>query len=267
MINEASGLTGGYNKREFGAGPRTYADTVFLDLIKQSSGLLTADTRNLLVADIMSGPGGVGLALLKEHPQHSYYFFDLARRQLEKINNPNSSTVKVQADARLIPVADNMFDLEVARYAVKDLTKEDQPKALLEIFRTLKPGGNFTLADMVAPSVETKYWLNMQHAKKQEFSGRDPSREGICHIPTEDEWIVLLRNVGFDVSVIGRHVSCVTTSDWVKGKQVTAGQLQELNTIILEAPESIRRTFNIREEDSRVRIDYPIIVIKGIKSI
>lgn len=265
MINEASGLTGGYNRRDFGAGPRTYVDTVFLDLIEQSSGLSNVETRKLLVADIMSGPGGVGLALLKEHPQHSYYFFDLARRQLKEINNPDAPTVKIQADARLIPVADNMFDLEVARYAVKDLTKEDQPKALLEIFRTLKPGGNFTLADMVAPSVETKDWLNMQHAKKQEFSGRDLSREGVCHIPTEDEWITLLKSVGFKASTVGRHISHVTTSDWVKGNQITAGQLQELNAIILDASKEVRKAFNIREEDGLVRIDYPIIVIKGIK--
>lgn len=265
MINETSSLTGGYNRRKFEAGPKTYADTVFLDLIEQSSGLSTADTRNLLVADIMSGPGGVGLALLKEHPQHSYYFFDLARRQLEKINNPDASILKIQADARLIPVTDNMFDVEVARYAVKDLRKEDQPKALSEIFRTLKPGGNFTLADMVAPSVETKDWLNMQHAKKQEFSGRDPSREGVCHIPTADEWITLLKSAGFKASTIGRHVSHVTTSDWVKGNQITAGQLQEINTIILNATKKVRKAFNIREEKGLVKIDYPIIVMKGIK--
>lgn len=266
MVNEESGLTGAYNRRDFEAGPKTYGDTVFLDLIERSTGLSNSERGSLLVADIMSGPGGVGLALFKKHPQHSYYFFDLASRQLQKINHPDASIVKIQADARAIfPVADDMFDVEVARYAIKDLTKKDQSNALMQIYRTIKPGGNFTLADMLAPSLETKDWLNKQHAKKQKFSGRDSDIEGVCHIPTEIEWIILLESVGFKASVVGKHVSRVTTSDWESGKQVSTEQLQELNTMIIGAPEEIKTAFNIREEDGQVKIDYPLLVIRGIK--
>lgn len=265
MENETKGLIGGYNQRDFEAGPKTYRDTTFLNLIEQSTGLPNFESKKLLIADIMSGSGGVGLPLLKKYPQHSYIFLDLARRQLFKINDPNTPILKIQADARQAPFSDGVFDLEVARYAVKDLTETDQQRALLEVYRTLKPGGSFTLADMLAPNKETKSWLNKQHARKQEFTGRDSTTEGVCHIATESEWVSLIESVGFSVSIVGKHVSKVTTSDWEKGKQVSKEQLHELNTMILNAPKKAKSALNIRLEGDEVKIDYPIIVIRGIK--
>ena len=204
------------------------------------------------------------MALSKKHPEHLYCFIDLASGQFNKIAGENLKGLKIFGDARKLPATDNVFDVAVARYGIKNLQKEEQPTAVHELFRTLKPGGILVVADMIAPNRSVQDWLNAQHAKKQELSGRS-LHEGKCHIPTESEWIRLLEDAGFQTTVEGYHTSYVTTSDWVRGKQINDKQVQELNTMILNAPFEVQKAFNIHEDSQGVHIEYPVVILKAKK--
>ena len=257
-----SGLVEGYNKRDFDTGPATYTDAVFFGKI--IDGLqLNRLSKGAVVADLMSGPGKVGLAIQESFPNLQYVFVDFAEKQLEKI--PNTENWRVGADVRDLPFAAYSLDRAVARYSIKDLTVNDQPQVLQQIYDSLKLGGIISIADMVSPSEQTKDWLNEQHSLKQVFSGRKPEVEGLCHIPTKQEWIQLLTEAGFKAEVGGYHMSFVSTTDWLKGKQVTEEQLCQLDDMILGAPVEAQEAFNIREEDGLVKIDYPVILLKGRK--
>ncbi len=257
------GLIHSYEQRDFATGPKTYSDERLFDVIDTASGL-KGNRERQVVADMMSGPGNVGLALYARHPEHTYYFIDLANKQLQKISADKLNCIKIQGDIRKLPISDNTFDVAVARYAIKDLPQDEQSIALAEIFRTLKPGGVFVLTDMVSPSDETKSWLNAQHAKKQELSGRQKS-EGVCHIPTEKEWLHVLSQAGFKPVVEGYSTSYVSTDDWVKGKQITSEQASVLNEMIIHAPLYIQKAFTIRNDKGAVTIEYPVVIIKAIK--
>lgn len=252
-----------YERRDFFAGPKTYTDEQFLTMIDRASELDSAHAP-LIVADVMSGPGGVGLALHKKHPEHLYCFIDLATGQFNKIAGENLKGLKIFGDARRLPATDNVFDVAVARYGIKNLQKKEQPTAIHELFRTLKPGGILVIADMMAPNSQVKGWLNAQHAKKQMLSGRS-QYEGVCHIPTETEWIRFLQDEGFETTVEGYYTSHVNTTDWVKGKQVNHQQLEELDAMILNAPFEVQKAFNIYSDADGVHIDYPVIIIKAKK--
>ncbi len=261
---EKTGLESGYERRDFATGPSTYTDAGFSQKIYEATGLADRTTP-AKVADIMSGPGKVGLALQERDPRHRFFFLDLAGGQLSKIS-PDENRFRLVGDARALPLADGYLDIVVVRYALKDLTIDEQPVALKEILRGLRPGGELIIADMVSPEVQgAKEWLNKQHALKQELSGRNPLTEGVCHIPTQSEWVVLLEQAGFHVEMYDSHLSCVTTTDWVKGKQVTVEQLVQLDQMIMEAPPMVKKAFNIRKEDALVKIDYPLVILRAVK--
>lgn len=260
MHKERSGLKVAYDHRLFDKAPPTYTDAEFLNKI-----IAAVDFNSLptpaRIADVMSGPGKVGLVLQKQFPKHHYYFLDFARGQLMKIPGEG----KIAADARALPLAPECLDAVVVRYALKDLTEKEQPEVLKGIFQVLKPGGRLVIADMVAPN-NCQSWLNKQHALKQTFSGRRED-EGRCHIPTTNQWFKMLRKTGFHVELVDDHKSYVTTNDWLLSSQVNEAQLSDLNKTILAAPQDVREAFNIRQEGGLVKIDYPIIIIKAVKPV
>lgn len=222
------------------------------------------------VLDLMSGPGKVGLGLQKRASQHTFFYLDLSRVQLGNISSPSEEGFqdhKIRADAMHLPIHPDSFDRVVARYAVKDIPDAGQLYLLHEVWKTVRPGGIFVLVDMTAPLVKgAKDWLNSHHALKQKFSGRDEEKEGTCLIHTEGEWVRMMRQAGFETKISDRYISHVTTTDWVKGQQITSEQLEIMNENIRSAPEQIRKVFNVSEEKGLVRLDYSVAIIQGRKS-
>lgn len=275
------GLFAAYDRRIFDTGPSVYSDEEFLQKILRATGLENFKGA-ARVMDLMSGPGKVGLAIKDKLFHHEYLFLDRVANQLRKI--PPIDTMRIQGDARHIPLANESVDVVVSRYAIKDLTEREQPGVIDAIARILRPGGVLVVADMVAPISEVKDWLNRQHSLKQELGGRDSRLEGSCHIPTEDEWCELLRAANLQPQTFGFHVSRVDTQSWVSGKQVTEGQLICLNHMILTAPCEAISQFRVQSESHpnwvgdrnltleqvrkagnllKVRIEYPTIIIRA----
>lgn len=265
-----SGIETMYRKRGKGGnfGPPTYTSQEFLQKIAVAAGL-DRSTRPVRVLDSMSGPGLVGTGLQRLTSKHRYYYLNLVADQLAKVNNAEG---RVVGDARQMPFRKGAFRIGVVRYGAKDIREEEKNGLFQKMYDVTARRGRWILADMYAPTVgdairdgQIYEWLNWQHAMKQERSGRNRATEGTCHIPTEEGWLNLFRCAGFKAAVIDHHMSYVTTTDWLKSNQVTPQQLEELNQIILTAPEAARRAFNIREENGLVKIDYPVTIIRAVK--
>jgi ubiquinone/menaquinone biosynthesis C-methylase UbiE len=262
-----------YAGRDFDTGPRTYRDSSFDGKIAQTTGLAEMSA-GVTVFDLMSGPGKVGMNLETRFPDKGIntVFVDLSLPQLKKIP-PDESRGRLLASVDALPFAPEVADVAVARYGIKNFPEEEQLAVLKEIFAVLKPGGTFVLADMVSPDVlGAKEWLNSHHARKHALQSGDPDAEGVCHIPTQDEWIALLREAGFQVDVekVDHHESHVSTTDWVKGKQFPVGKedaaLAAMNETIRTAPPQVKEAFAVEEgDDGKVEITYPVIIIKATK--
>ena len=251
-----------YERRSSDFGPQTYSDTEFAEKIAFAL-KLGSYNEGARILDAMSGPGKLAdmprQLLSGTSPQ--FHFIDLSAAQLHKITQGNP----VVGDVRNLPYQAETFDAVYARYALKDLTADDQVRALAELVRSIKPGGAFILADMYAPSNQVLPWLNKQHSMKQEFSGRNTARVGHCNIRTIPGWIDSLDASGLKASVVLMHLSQVTTTDWQKSNQVNEEQLHQLDKFILSAPTEAVSAFNIRSEGNKVMIDYPICIIRGEK--
>lgn len=277
------GLTGGYDRRDFGEGPSVYSDQSFLEKIISATGLNEEIRTN--IGDFMSGSGSIGLAIRDRFPYNRYFFLDSATLQLHKVAGENNIS-RVAADVREMPIGPESMGTVVVRYGIKDIPEGQQLGVLDQIHRVLKPGGVFVLADMFAPNRRVKDWLNRQHSLKQILSGRNPHAEGTCHIHTQDEWVDMIRYVGFEAKIFDYHVSKVDTASWVRGNQVNRDQLARLNHMILVAPEEAIAAFEIKSESHpglvgkngltreqvanlgeslRVGIEYPTVIISAIK--
>ncbi|MBP9690912.1 class I SAM-dependent methyltransferase [Candidatus Woesebacteria bacterium] len=276
-----TGLIRGYNDRDFAAGPSTYTDSAFLRSIYEVTGIQEANSQ-LMIADLMSGPGKLGLGMKElakgNELNHHFFFLDLALNQLQQIM-PSDTSIRVGADARMLPIENGSLDVVTARYSIKDLPPNDQVTALREIRRVLRPGGTLVIADMVA-FPDTKEWLNKQHSLKQELGGRNPKFEGKCHIPTAEEWLSIVEQSGLKPTIrpftesSPYYYSRVTTKSWLTGKQFSGSdeeqrkKLLKMNRFILSAPKEIVSAFNIRQEQNAgeeiVKIDYPVVLIQAV---
>ncbi len=248
-------------------GPATYRDVPFSEKIANAANL-SPEGPSLRVADFMSRHGKMAAEMQAIAPQHEYTAVAVSSGQLEK--TPDGITTLISDVRGLEGVNSYSFDLGFVRYGVKDIDRSEQLDALESMGRALKDGGTLVIADMVAPE-GTKDWINEHHRQKQLFEGRKIERDGMCHIPTQEEWMTLLADSGFDASVSDIYVSRVKTTDWVNGLQFGTdieeanAKRAEMDRLILQAPDEAKAAFNIREEEGLVKVDYPVIIIRAIK--
>jgi SAM-dependent methyltransferase len=90
-------------------------------------------------------------------------------------------------DMRELPFGNGEFDAVVSSYAIDHLRRAERPKAIAEVARVLKPGGEFLLSII---RVDWKTWL---------------VSPVLAHHPSQDPepWRVLLRDNGFSVQEEG----------------------------------------------------------------
>lgn len=250
--------------------PWFFTDGPWVDIIRQAAGL-NQEQKKPRVLDLMSGPGLLATNLKGLLPKADIVSLDFAFNQLGKID-PAISDKKVQADASVLPFKENSFDTVICRLALKDLTEDTQQRAIREVYRILKPGGSFVIADMVSPPEEAvpngKKWLNRQHALKQEMAGRNPLADGVCHIPTADEYLSLLSRAGFDASIFAQTINWVNTGSWVESRQITEAQRKKIDQFIAEASTDIKEYFKIQSElDNTITLGYPLTIFRALRPV
>jgi ubiquinone/menaquinone biosynthesis C-methylase UbiE len=91
---------------------------------------------NETVLDLGCGPGVYADAVYQHAPKATYYGLDFSAGMLSKHPLPNRL---IQADAQVLPFADNAFDVVMANHMLYHLSDIDA--ALKDIHRILKPGG------------------------------------------------------------------------------------------------------------------------------
>jgi ubiquinone/menaquinone biosynthesis C-methylase UbiE len=124
-----------------------------------------ADTRRWLceqaVGDTLEVAIGTGLNLVHYPPtvhlcglEWSPHMLSVARRRALDVDRPIDLR---EGDARALPFADESFDTVVCTFALCAIP--DQPTALREMARVLRPGGLLLLSDHVESSVRPVRWL------------------------------------------------------------------------------------------------------------
>jgi demethylmenaquinone methyltransferase/2-methoxy-6-polyprenyl-1,4-benzoquinol methylase len=108
---------------------------------------------NVRVLDLCCGTGDMTLALWRNgrNPSAKIVGVDFSRAMLERAHYKTRTMPLrwVEADALQLPFADNSFDLITSAFGFRNLA--DYNAGLREIFRVLRPGGEFGILDFSEP--------------------------------------------------------------------------------------------------------------------
>jgi len=199
-----------------------------LDLITQTAAAVTPDARDLL--DVGCGAGNYTLKLLRHNPTLNVTLVDLSRpmldRALERVAPQTSGTVVAeQIDIRALNLEEHRFDIVIAAAVLHHLrTDEEWRDVFHRVYKTLRPGGGFWIADLVAHSndrIHSVMW--MRYAKYLDDLGGDAYREAVFrYIDAEDTpkslpyQLDLLSSVGFSTVEVLHKNSCFAAFGAVK---------------------------------------------------
>ncbi len=152
------------------------------------------------VLDVGAGSGRAAIGVLLARPQttamgvdiYSGYWGIDENTPERFMRNARIAGVEGRADARAgdmreLPFGDGEFDAVVSSYAIDHLRRAERPKAIAEVARVLKPGGEFLL---MVVHVDWRTWV---------------VSPVLAHHPSADPepWRVLLKEHGFSLEEEG----------------------------------------------------------------
>lgn len=108
------------------------------------------DQRGLRLLDVACGNGLFLETILNTWPKLRADGLDLSPSYTEAARTrlaPWKQAEIIEDMAEAMPIADNAYDIAVSIYLFHELPPRIRPKVLAEVFRVLKPGGLFILAD------------------------------------------------------------------------------------------------------------------------
>jgi len=156
------------------------------------------------VLDLGCGTGTLTLMIKQAHPQAGVTGLDVDREVLALARQKTTrSGVQIAFDEGLawdMPYSDKIFDRVFSSLMVHHMTSENKRRTFLEIFRVLKPAGEFHLLDFDKPH---SIWMcrvaavmrNLEEAAEN-FAGRIPSF-------LEETGFIQVEETGYEASVFG----------------------------------------------------------------
>ncbi len=159
------------------------------------------------VLDLCCGTGDMTLALRRgSNPSSKIVGADFSHAMLQRAGDKSRRTALrwLEADALQLPFADNSFDLVTSAFGFRNLA--DYDAGLREIFRVLRPGGEFGILDFSEPKglMGTLYRIYFKHvlpAIGTWISGvKGPYAylpASVERFPEPEEMLERMRKVGF----------------------------------------------------------------------
>ena len=262
--------------KDFRANIGSYgSNTDFFSKIYEACTLFPSGNKLL---DGMSGPGKLGLAIRTRYNQEmpsgklDLTFNDVRSEALVDLSDQGYRTIA--CDIREIgKYAPNEFDRVVVRYGIKDLPEGQATVALESIYSSLVNGGRIVLGEMAAYTPEGQSGIIQVHGGKQVLAGRDVGTEGMCFIPTIEQWLGYAQNAGFqDVKVTHHDYSIVKVGDWsgqfgkITGDSEMLARMRETIRKQVESnPTFAEETNAHRDSEGEWHISFPIFVLTAEK--
>lgn len=171
-----------------------------------------------------------------------------AERDLNNITTQRGSVESLPFD----PVS---FDVVVSRYSAHHWG--DPQTALDEFRRVLKPGGTFTLSDIVAPEA-----FALDTFLQTIELLRDPSHVRDHRV---SEWVRMFEAAGFTVEVVFRHDLALHFGDWLTRMATPEAHVHAIESLINGAPETVKGAFHLPEQIDSHDFDFTIpgAVLRG----
>lgn len=146
------------------------------------------------------------------------------------------------AEAEKLPFDDASFDIVSCRIAPHHF--DDVRAFCREVARVLRPGGRFVLIDSVAPEDD----------ELDRFINEVEWRRDTTHVRgyRTSEWEAFISDAGLTVDAIEPFQRRFEFDSWTARSRMSDDQRQELEEMMLNAPDRVREYFNVDVRDGRV---------------
>jgi ubiquinone/menaquinone biosynthesis C-methylase UbiE len=172
------------------------------------------------------------------------------------IGNGHQNVEFVQGDAEQLPFTDESFDIVTCRIAPHHFPNVDL--FIKEVYRVLKPGGQFLLDDNVVP--ESKEY--------DQFYNTIEKIRDYSHFRAwkKSEWIQKLEDSGLEVFEWHRFEKMFQFESWCANMKLPESEKNLLTKFILESSDKIKDKFRILIQDEKIiSFNGEAIILKALK--
>jgi DNA gyrase subunit B len=148
----------------------------------------------------------------------------------EMVNLASTRLDKVfQGTVYDLPFDEASFDLVVNREVLHLLPRPEQPVS--EIFRVLRPGGQFIVGQIVPYADEDAFWMFRVFKKKQPL---------LFQMFREEDFRKLLTGAGFVVEKMTEYFLWESIDKWIDTHETTPEHRQQIYRLFYDAPAEVR---------------------------
>lgn len=124
------------------------------DYVKKSSINALKINKHYNVLDLCCGTGDLARVIKKIEPETIVVGVDFSQNMLDIAKSKSSNIQFIHADATKLPFEDNSFDIVTMGFGLRNIPNAE--KAVEEIYRVLKPNGQFLHLDFGEKNVFSK---------------------------------------------------------------------------------------------------------------
>jgi ubiquinone/menaquinone biosynthesis C-methylase UbiE len=170
--------------------------------------------------------------------------------------NGHQNVEFVQGDAKQLPFTDESFEIVTCRIAPHHFPNVDL--FIKEVYRVLKPGGQFLLDDNVVPE-----WKEYDQFYNTIEKIRDYSH---FRAWKKSEWIQKLEDSGLEVFEWHRFEKTFQFESWCANMKLPESEKIHLTKFILESSDKIKDKFRILIQDEKIiSFNGEAIILKALK--
>jgi ubiquinone/menaquinone biosynthesis C-methylase UbiE len=170
--------------------------------------------------------------------------------------NGHSNVEYVRGDAENLPFPDDSFDIVTCRIAPHHFPNVD--RFIKEVYRVLKPNGQFLLDDNVVPEIEEYDQFYNKIEKLRDYSHFRAWKK--------TEWIKKLEESGLEIFEWHRFEKTFRFDPWCANMKLPEPEKNNLTQLIFKASNEIKQKFSILiDHDKVLSFVGEAIVLKAIK--
>lgn len=238
-----------------------------LDSIAQSMDTSSfSKQKKIVILDIGCGPGIVGdyvynYAINKYSIHPLVVFADISETMLKAISK-NLDYINVKNDVTKLEFPDNFFDVIVMKQVLDYLPKNLQLRALNEIYRVLKIGGQFIFSALISPNDHSNVLANKLYNEREKIIAKTIKIQK--YIPTQNILLEWLHHLDFK-NIKDKYVYDIplTAIDFQQSFGLDRQQTRKLNKLYLNIIKKDKEnSFRQKEINGYVELVEKGIVIK-----
>jgi ubiquinone/menaquinone biosynthesis C-methylase UbiE len=223
------------------------------DLLLMAMAERIPEKEGVRILDVGTGTGKVLKGLSSLLPKAEFVGIDICADMLSHIDERYGFTLYQGDVYDMCNMQDNYFDVVTARMMFHHL--DDIGQAMREISRVLLPGGRLIICEGVPPREDIREWYTEMFKYKEERNT----------LTRDDLRMIMVENGMMDVALHDVVLGNMSIQNWLKNASLSMAANRVIIQMHHNAPEYIKKAYNMRFLDDDILMDWTFSVVAGKK--